>query len=71
VRHVYAVDQDAALRGRHEAGNEAQRRGFAAARWAEQRQQLAPFYGEINFLKSGRAAVMLRDALEYQMRHLR
>ena len=41
VRHVLPVQNDAALVGRFQPGNDAQRRGFAAARRAEQRDEFA------------------------------
>ncbi len=61
--HVLAVDQDAAGVGRLEAGQQAQQRGLAAARAAQQGEQLAAFDVEIDAVDGGDRAEALGDAL--------
>ena len=52
--HVLAVDQDAAGVGRLEARQHAQQRGLAAARAAQQGEQLAALDLEIDAVDRGR-----------------
>ena len=59
---VLAVEQDAALVGRLEAGEHAQQRGLAAAGRAEQREELALVDVERHAVDGGEAAEALGDA---------
>ena len=68
ARDVLAVEQDAALVRRLEAGEQAQQRGLAAAGRAEQREELALEDVERQAVDRGDAAEALADGLEPHQR---
>ncbi len=70
VGHVALAEQDAARRRLDEAGDEAQRRRLAAARGAEQDQELALVDLQRDILHRLVAAEFLAQILETQARHL-
>ena len=67
-RDVLAVEQDAALVRRLEAGEHAQQRGLAAAGGAEQRKELAGADVERDVIDRAETAEFLRHALDAQQR---
>ena len=71
VGDVPAVEQDAALVRRLEAGEHAQQRGLAAAAGAEQRKELAGPDVERDVIDRAKIAEFFRDAFDAQQRHLR
>src|SRR3546814_695381 len=68
--HVLALQQDGALAGRLEAGQHAQQRGLAAARGAEQREELAPEDVEGDVVDGDEVAETLGDADNLHVRLL-
>ncbi len=70
-RHRLAGDTNAAGIGHSEPGDEAQRRGLAAAGRAEQRHQHAAFNGEVQRVHGGMRAKPFRQTGEFQFGHQR
>ena len=70
LRDVLAVEQDAALIRRLEAGQHAQQRGLAAAARAQQREELAGADVERQAIHRAKAAESLGHALDAQQRHV-
>ena len=68
VGHVDPVDQDAPLAGRFEPGEHAQQGRLAAARGAEQREELAPLDIEADIVDRDERAEALGDGLELDER---
>jgi hypothetical protein len=67
--HVAPADEDAPLCHRHEATDHPQRCGLAAARWPEQRHQLALPDVERQMVDRERSSVALDDRLQADTRH--
>ena len=67
--HRLALEVDASLAGLLEAGHHAQRRGLAAARGAEQREELALLDLEVEVVHGHRVAEALGHALEADRAH--
>src|SRR5690349_21263868 len=61
-----AVEQDAAAALANEAGDDAQQRGLAAARWSEQRHELAARDIEIDVAHGQHVAEAMANVLEAQ-----
>jgi hypothetical protein len=66
---VRAVERDGTAARLHEAGDHLQRCRFAAARGAEQRDELALFDAQRELIDGRDPAVMLRQAVENQEAH--
>ena len=69
---VAPVERHAAAVGREETGHDPEQRGLAAARGAEQRDELARPHGEVDAAQHGRRAEALlgtRDVQEGGLRH--
>jgi hypothetical protein len=62
--HAPAGDGDLAAVGDQEASNKIEQRGLAAARWAEQRHQLAAGHRQRYVIERGDCAEALRHAVE-------
>ena len=62
--HVLAVDEEPAGIGRLEARQQAQQRGLAAARAAQQGKQLAAFDDEIDLVDGGDRAEALGEPFD-------
>ncbi len=69
VRRVAAVDLDAPAIGQLEPGDQAQQRGLAAARRAEQREQLAMLDRQRHPIDRGHRAEFLADVADFEQRH--
>ena len=67
--HVVAKDPQAAVGGEVEPGDHAQRRGLAAARRAEQGEELAVADGEVEAVDGGHLAEALGDAVDLHGRY--
>ena len=61
VRHILAADEDAALGGLLEPGDQPQRRRLAAAGGAEQREERSGRNGQVELFDGGEAWKALRD----------
>src|SRR5262249_37735200 len=61
---VDAIDQNRAIRGRHEAGHGAEHGGFAGAARAQQREEFAGRDGKIGGLQCHHLAIALGQTLE-------
>ena len=69
VGHAPVVEPDLAAVGRDEARHHAQGGGLAAARWAEQRDELAVADLEVDVIDRGEGAVFPRESLELEPAH--
>jgi len=65
VGGVFAAEQDAAPVWRFQPGDDAQQRGFAAARGAEQRNQLARFNVQAHVAQRLKSAKLLADVANF------
>ncbi len=71
MRHIHAIDQNASLARRFEAAQHAQKRRLAAARSAQQREELTLFDLEIDLVDRGEIAETLGDSLDADQRGIR